>query len=806
MAVKLYINNRLAVLDGVPSMPITKQFDDLTNPTSIKNEVSKTISLPATTENNRIFENIWRIDHINGLFDPSKRVPFILTDNGIILLSGYIKLTSIKKVGNTARTYEITLFGDIGGFFYYLQSKDMQDIVMPGNNLQHTINRNTIVNPPAGVKYFLSYQGKYDGFESGIEVDSDGNFIDLPQEFDEHQRNEFRSYYQRPAISVSLLMAQLLAQSGYDVHISNQFAATPYYNKSYLGLDYVFKSGDTAVINNGHFDYVRITDYHNEQLRENIYGEVFKTRNVGDFNANASFNLNTSSQIFANDGVFDISGLKNNDVISFNLAFKLIGGFVGEYPYRYNAASDKTSIIGRMLVDNADTGANIVMYELFNIRNAQRLRSKTNLEGLDVMYYVDDDGKTIEDFIVNLSIYKPANVNNIRIRFEIQLPECTGSGSSGGGVVFYFKQNNSTGVGRGTLRLAMNMNSYIKANISHDLRSNSTIEYSMMMPRGITQLDFVRNYFKAFGLLWRSDVINNRIHILTRNEYFVDYKIIDWTHKIDYSKDVSTNPIFVNYRFGLLSWNKSETYRIAQYLNRHGNDFGQMRLDTGFEFDNSEKKLLDDTTIRNALISEEYDHLFNGRNPEQNRDDKIIPAIYNRTESERERSSEIMQLLFWEGWETCSPYRISDDSIFEVAEQQFCWQNIPDGQRSNYPRMSRVTRGDNGELYSLDFSKPSQLYYPATDVDYPPESTIYRRFWSKYMSERLNSNTRVMTCYAYITNAEFASWEFNTFVKIENTLWHVNKIENFDPLKQQSTKVELVRVKDIEAYINGQNL
>ncbi len=148
----------------------------------------------------------------------------------------------------------------------------------------------------------------------------------------------------------------------------------------------------------------------------------------------------------------------------------------------------------------------------------------------------------------------------------------------------------------------------------------------------------------------------------------------------------------------------------------------------------------------------------------------------------------------------------TDDNATMKTEGLFCWTASGGIPLSQYPKMSRITKGTNGQKYSLDFSKPSLLYYPATESDYPADSTIYSRFWRAYMNELISSDTRVMTCNVRITAAEFANWKFNTFVKIEDTLWHVNKIADFDPLKQQSTKVELIRVKDINAYISGQNL
>ena len=47
-------------------------------------------------------------------------------------------------------------------------------------------------------------------------------------------------------------------------------------------------------------------------------------------------------------------------------------------------------------------------------------------------------------------------------------------------------------------------------------------------------------------------------------------------------------------------------------------------------------------------------------------------------------------------------------------------------------------------------------------------------------------------------------FSFRNFVSINGTLWHVNKIKDFNPLSDDPVEVELIKVTNIEAYISGQ--
>jgi hypothetical protein len=125
--VKLYIENKLIELDQDVQFAITKTFEDITNPTSIINDWSKTVEIPFTQHNNNVFGHIYNPDRLTlhgsettpiiGLyFDPLKKLSFRLEWDNSILMSGYAKMTSINKTNGTGK-YNITLNGELGKVF-----------------------------------------------------------------------------------------------------------------------------------------------------------------------------------------------------------------------------------------------------------------------------------------------------------------------------------------------------------------------------------------------------------------------------------------------------------------------------------------------------------------------------------------------------------------------------------------------------------------------------------------------------------------------------------------------------------------
>ena len=92
---------------------------DFSNPSTTQNSFSKVITLQGTKKNNRVFGNLWNVEHIqtyNGELNASRRIPFRITfDGGHVFEEGYCKLQNIK-LNKGVYQYEISLFGMIGNF------------------------------------------------------------------------------------------------------------------------------------------------------------------------------------------------------------------------------------------------------------------------------------------------------------------------------------------------------------------------------------------------------------------------------------------------------------------------------------------------------------------------------------------------------------------------------------------------------------------------------------------------------------------------------------------------------------------
>ena len=122
--IELYINNTLVDIDQGSndsfSILLQKTRTDYTNPTILKNSFTKTVSLPGTDNNNKLFNQIWKLDRTQwkGAFNPSYRAPFLLLEDGSLVECGYVKLDKVKITKTI--NYDCTFYGELGNILYSL--------------------------------------------------------------------------------------------------------------------------------------------------------------------------------------------------------------------------------------------------------------------------------------------------------------------------------------------------------------------------------------------------------------------------------------------------------------------------------------------------------------------------------------------------------------------------------------------------------------------------------------------------------------------------------------------------------------
>lgn len=342
------------------------------------------------------------------------------------------------------------------------------------------------------------------------------------------------------------------------------------------------------------------------------------------------------------------------------------------------------------------------------------------------------------------------------------------------------------------------------------IRSGSTVGYTDIIKSEHTMYDFMISYNKVFGLYYDKIPTKKEVSIMTRNTYFQDELKVDWTHKIDYSRHWEEKLIPFKYRNGIFKWQDNDTKYENEYLNTFSREYGSFYFDTGYENGNETINYLEDNIFGNVILAQDVSPYFLGRNNAVLFDNKVLPHFQDNA---RDGVDINFSLIFMDGVRIAdAPFMISEDINQPMQENGFCWitseRNMPYLYSRQYPNLTR-NLVSNRYKYSLDFGQVRTTYdkqYKSNESveDYSAD-VIYTRFWRNYLNDRFSHNSRIVECSVLLDQTDIASNLFNKFIYINNTVYIVDRIHNFNPLNHEPTRVDLLKVQDVSNYSVGQN-
>ena len=362
---------------------------------------------------------------------------------------------------------------------------------------------------------------------------------------------------------------------------------------------------------------------------------------------------------------------------------------------------------------------------------------------------------------------------------------------------------------------------------------NSNGQYSGVVPSRVTTDDMfdttttqgqvLLDYTKLLGLLYDVDKEGN-LNILSRNKYFNDYKIIDWSSKVDYSKEIKFKPLTFDARYFEMKYKSGDTYYENKYKNEFGLEYGEKKINTGLAFNSETKQFLGTTIFTNTIISADVRRTYTGSDKGiiyMNEDPIPMPALYQKDGETKSSADLKYNLLFrksyrdnkFDGYITC------DSSIMMDASNgggEYCWWDRNQyGEGSDIATNCIILAKNYGGIptfsthyddYSWDIGLPRISYDGTMSNDYSSASTVYSRYWENYISEIYNVRNKILTCYVRLSWIEILNFSFKNFVTINGVLYHPNKLINVNPLSDDPVQVELIQVQDINAYTSGQRI
>lgn len=924
MKIQLLLEDMEVELGQNISIPLNKTFENLSNPTDIITEYSKSINIPLTSRNNEILSNSYRLDRtiiandsgVNlGIYlDPTKKIPMKLLYNSQVVLEGYAKFASANNSTKNG-CYTLNLFGTLGEIFQKLKSVVVSESQLtdeqkaePDGGAKYVLrdrsaqgeklnaeyvhrsfdhNRNNIYGTYDGtgglitsydvIGFAPSYRGYYNEFDSkkiqmgNDTTDPESNFYDIDKVlenewkatykknnpsvsdavaqsyaeslgasnvvgdgFKDYQMREYRCYMMKPYIYFNQLMQmyqdQIKLISDYELELDNNWfnVNNPYWTRMCYMLDFLDSKDGNEDIS------VQLTE--TEKLQDWGYLEGTSS-GFYEFGKDISIindYVSSSKMLYTNpfNIRMHVNGIGPNTVImggDIDLAFPYSTYFkVNISVYDGHTIQDRYFFVSfydykdvKSYINDAEFSENnfikiakpATKWQFFEY---DRYLETGDFHDLKTDYYIDFDIPidklvfTFDETITNFNFSTSVMIVNQR-----QTTLYTAK--------LKISSNEIPSIATKPSTLVRSTATMTPIYMNQSWRDNIDISLSNIFFKEDTNLfDIILQYTKMFGLIWDIDYTAKKVKVLHKSTYFKDITIEDWTDKLDRSKDFIIEPITFNTRNVKFNYEDVDGYRYSGYRDKYGVNIGEKNIVTGYDFGNETKDLFKDITPSSAS-SKPFVSFYDwaGWDLSSTIPQNVPQNTFIDAEDE-EQSSAISIYNWYLRGENKSienglidKYYVTNDSPQMKQTGTYCWMdseiahangeqiytlpsfNIAIDEPGLFPQLQ-------GRVLSCVFNTPNEDFTTGKLISKSNGNAIYDLFWKKFINERYNIQNKKVTAYINIQPIDFINFKFNKFITLNNQLFIVNKIFDYDiNATNKLTKVELIQVTDMDVYKNG---
>ena len=870
---ELYLNNQPADVSESTIIALTKTYENVHNPLLYYADYSKTIQLPISPKNNAIFSNFNRLDSTvtNISIDPTKKIPAFILNNQEKVLEGYVQLNNANTVWNDEK-YEVTFFSTLGLVMnelklltfnknavdtdekYIIDSPLIDNLKIDRNLVKQSFEQQnhflTGDNITDWIGFIPTFQGKYSEFSSDKEqILPNGRTEDMSRERDEHYTREFRSYYQQPFIWVDKLWKvakdKIDEITDYTLNLDRSWftGSNPYYKDLIYTCPSLFTSDD---------NFRQSTENFTDKINVVMFNKPSKSPSLSTHNYLRILNLDSANNagIFnETTGVFNENATFGSTKVKGRFTATLFASIPGYSTdgYWYCKITDDNPFYVRIKAVDLNGNEIYGAKKTFLIYSDDYdVNSNTFDEGIDVGIcniantgvaggnrpLINHTGYQIGNHAWQCDLNFELNITeNIPYKLYFEIWNANNGDpfeytSTFSGITWDWLWEDDFNTSYGANKDKGYSFYFDSKNLScestENLRSGSSISLYRVFPKDITLCDVLLNYSKMFGLVWDVNEFDKTITVMTRNRFFNDYRIVDWTDRVDRSKEFKFSPLAFDKRYVEFNFEDGECGRLKKYESTYQVSYGSKKLDTGYEFNSETNEFMENLTPSVVSQKRQYSCMMNTEYEDRPNFMGYSYMVYpneHYVDNDDEGSNAGMSGAFYfrngtfnpderlSHWDVNGNYviQITDDTEHMIQTHEFCWNSCGEGNVLCYriPDVSTISKLYDGKRYSVHFESPKEYYFET-----PADGTVnyvYKSFWENYINERYCSQNKKLTAYLYITIDEFKDIDFREFVKIDNILYHIDKVYDYNFNSYSPVKMDLVQVWDLSAYTEGQD-
>lgn len=317
---------------------------------------------------------------------------------------------------------------------------------------------------------------------------------------------------------------------------------------------------------------------------------------------------------------------------------------------------------------------------------------------------------------------------------------------------------------------------------AYPIDQGATVTMANFVSKSVAQKDFFKSLILMHNLYVFTDPDNDtNLYIVPQIQFYNTFAgdAVDWTYKVDYSKEIEVIPMGeLTAREFLFTYKEdSDYYNSDMYKKKYNEVYGQKRytVDNDFEKDTKKIELIFSPTPSVQPLD--------GNN-------RVIPHIYKVGEGGvKQRDAFNIRILQYGG--------LVDSLNSAGVQGNYVKWNILDGSNSvilspiQYP-YAGMFNNPTTPTRDLCFGPPQEIFFTPPSAGYP-DVGLFRYYWERFINEVSNKDSKLWKAYVLLTPSDINQLDFKRLVKIDNIYFKLNKIDTYNPLANDVTRVELFK-------------
>lgn len=333
----------------------------------------------------------------------------------------------------------------------------------------------------------------------------------------------------------------------------------------------------------------------------------------------------------------------------------------------------------------------------------------------------------------------------------------------------------TTGTGTITVKLKSGANgtSFYSLLTNKAVQDGDALLANSVLPNKIKQKDFLKSIIQMFKLQIEVDKNNPNNLIIETFDVFHNGGILNYENRTDLDKEQTNNINTLDAKRYIFRYKPDTDYYNNLFQTKYNEPFGTENINVENEFsvaENVSEVIFSPTpNVANYQLG------------------IIVPKIFKKENNITTTTTPNIRILTTGGVKT-SPnnYTYKSFGASDLVTNQYLYVG-----HTNDPL---------NPTYDLNFGLPKEVFYTFINTFFT-NNNLYNRYHRNYILNISDRDAKFISKYLWVNSLDINKFSFRNRLFIDGSYYTVNRIENYTPLNETSTKYELVKLLYTDAFV-----